>query len=113
MFGAVELARANGNIMTVGLFAGRWDGIGVLKNAFSKEQEAEYRDSAARCEIRAVVSLRISSENPFGPYLLISSWYWMRLGFFYNSVKNITSEQWSGTAEQILSKNTHLTLLLR
>lgn len=45
MFGAAELARANGNIMTVGLFARRWDGTGVLKKAF-------YKGSAAYWEIR-------------------------------------------------------------
>ncbi len=42
MFGAVALG-ANGDIMTAGLFAERRDWFGVLENALSKEEEAEYR----------------------------------------------------------------------
>lgn len=48
MFGAAALARANGNIMTAGLYAGRWDWFGVLENASSKEEEAEYRTETTR-----------------------------------------------------------------
>lgn len=62
MFGAAELARANGNIMTVGLFARRWDGTGVLKKAF-------YKGSAAYWEIRTALSVHVYSEKPFAPYL--------------------------------------------
>lgn len=48
MFEAAALARANGNIMTVGLFAGRWHWFGVLENALSKDEEADYRTETRR-----------------------------------------------------------------